>query len=247
MRLIVTGMNGTVAPALARALEQHGHQIISWDRSVNPPTDADTVRRFIEHSRPDWIAHVATGAPEWAQWIAQICAASNIGLLWTGSVSVFGDRHQPPLTVDLEPDATDDYGRYKIDCEKRVMSANPHAVVARLGWQIGDAPGSNTMVEYFTRLARENGGRVEASSRWIPSCAMLRDTAKTLAGMLSPGFAGIRHLEGNTAGWSVFQIATALNRRLNAGWNVIEVDQPARDNRMRDGRILIGQVEDALK
>ena len=36
MKALVTGMNGTVAPALASSLSKAGHTVMPWDRSVVP-------------------------------------------------------------------------------------------------------------------------------------------------------------------------------------------------------------------
>lgn len=246
MRVIITGMNGTVAPALAARLRADGDEVIAWDRVADPPVTEAATRAFIDRHAPEWVCHVATGDPAWAGWIARSCAASGIGLLWTGSVSVFGDRHRAPYSIDMEPDATDDYGRYKIECERRVLTANPRAIAARLGWQIGETPGSNNMVDYLTKLAREHGGKVEVSRRWIPSAAILKDSAEAMRGLMRFGVAGLYHLEGNIAGLSMFEIATRLNRRLGVGWAVVPADEPVRDNRMSDDRIAMGQVTDRL-
>lgn len=246
MKVIVTGMNGTVAPALARRLMLEGAEIVTWDRGRDAPETEAAVREFISRYTPDWVCHVATGAPDWAEWIARTCAGSDVRLLWTGSVSVFGEKHRPPFTTAMEPDATDDYGRYKVECEKRVRAANPDAIVARLGWQIGDAPGSNTMTNYLTNLARENGGKVEASAAWIPSCAKLDDSAGAMAELMSRGKAGLYQLEGNQHGLSLFEIASGLKKKLGTAWEVVRADEPRRDNRMKDEQVRMGQVVDWL-
>jgi dTDP-4-dehydrorhamnose reductase len=246
---LVTGMNGTVAPALAKHLVSQGADVVSWDRAVDPPTDEPAVRAFIARHRPDWVCHVATGAPEWAEWIARACAGGGPGvprLLWTGSVSVFGPQAKAPIGPDATPDATDDYGKYKIECERRVLAACPNAVVARLGWQIGEAAGSNTMTDFLTRKAAEGAGTIEASTRWIPSCAWLPDTAAALAALMRSGTPGLFHLEGNTAGKSFVEIAAGIARMLRQPWNIVPTDAPAMDNRMRDDRVSMGQVADRL-
>ena len=246
MRYLVTGMNGTVAPALARHLRTRGDDVVAWDRNTDPPESEAATRGFIERHRPDWVCHVATGAPAWAEWIARACAGAGPRLLWTGSVSVFGPNAVAPLLATTTPDAEDDYGRYKIECERRVLKACPNSVVARLGWQVGEAPGSNTMTDFLTKRAAENGGRVEASTAWTPSCAWLPDTAAAMAGLMDSGTAGVYHLEGNQAGMTLHELACAINKRLGAGWNVVATDSPRQDNRMSDARVRMGQLRGAL-
>lgn len=237
MKVIVTGMRGTVAPALARRLGERGHEVVAWDRGRVPAGDPAACRAFVADAGADWLFHVATGPPEWAETIARACADHGVGLLFTSSVSVFSDRRQGPYGVDLEPDATDDYGAYKIECERRVRGAHPGAIVARLGWQIGDAPGSNTMVDHLSR-AMERDGRIEASARWLPSCSFLADTADALCDLAERHAAGTYHLEGNP-GLSFLEVALALDRVGRRGWRVVAAEAPVLDNRMQDPRVRV--------
>ena len=246
MRILITGLRGTVAPALAAHLTHHAHTVLPWNRETDPPTDEPAVRTHIEHTRPNWICHIATGPPDWAEWIARACRDLAIPLLWTGSVSIFGNRHTPPFTPDMEPDATDDYARYKIECERRVRTANPDAVIARLGWQIGLQPGSNTMTNHLANLARDNDNRIDASTRWTPSCAFLPDTAAALASLIHQHTPGTYHLEGNTNALSFFDIATRLAHTLDMPWQITPSDTPHMDNRMTDPRLRMAQIDARL-
>jgi dTDP-4-dehydrorhamnose reductase len=47
-------------------------------------------------------------------------------------------HHQPdgPHRVGDEYNAQDAYGRYKRECEVAVLGSCPHAMVARIGWQM---------------------------------------------------------------------------------------------------------------
>ncbi|MBN8645083.1 MAG: sugar nucleotide-binding protein [Planctomycetes bacterium] len=246
MHALVTGMNGTVAPALASVLRASGWRVTPWDRSSDPVDDRAVVERVLERCRPDWVCHVATGSPDWAEWIAQWCGANRTRLMWTSTVSIYADSTPAPLGVDAPALANDDYGRYKADCERRVRGACPSALVPRLGWQIGEAPGSNTMTDYLFRTAREKDGIVEASEAWIPSTAWLGDTATAIAGLMTRGAEGPFQLEGNGAGLSMFDLATAVNRKFAAGWTIVQTRTPAMDRRMHDPRVSMGQVRDRL-
>ena len=246
MRVIVTGMGGTVAPALAEALGRGEHEIVRWDRATDPPESEERVRGFLARHTPAWVCHVATGAPEWARWIARDCRARGVGMLWTGTVSVFSPSARAPLTPGMEPDARDDYGRYKIEVERLVLGENPGAIVARLGWQIAPRPGSNSMTDFLARAAAGGSGLIHASRRWVPSCCTIEDTARALAGLMSAGAPGVYHVEGNAAGRSLFELARAIARRIGAPWRIEAVDEPERDNRMQDDRLTVGQVSAAL-
>lgn len=237
-------MNGTVGPALAQHLAGRGADVVQWDRRTMPTESFESVRAVIDRARPNWVCHIATGPVEWAEWIAHACRDLRVQLLWTGSVSVYSERAEPPLTPELAPCATDDYGRYKIECERRVRAECPEALVTRLGWQIGSEASSNTMTSYFARAAAE--GPILASTRWIPSCALLEDTADGLRQLMERCESGVFHLEGNRSGLSLFDIASRLERRGNFGWIIRPTEDPRRDNRMQDDRVVLGQIVDRL-
>lgn len=244
MHVLITGLNGTVAPVVARQLQAQGHAVTGWDRRQVPAEDAAAGAAFIAATAPDWVLHIATGDPAWAERIAAECASRRIGLLFTSSVSVFSARQPGPLTPEITPEPPDDYGRYKRDCELRVSGACPGALVARLGWQIGTAGGSNTMLDFLQRQFREHG-RISASRRWIPSCSFLEDTADAISRLLDGFPAGTYHLEGNP-GLDFFEIASRLNRLHGGEWLVEPAEEPAFANRMRDERIALRPITERL-
>lgn len=237
MKALLTGMNGTVAPALAKHLRPMGHEVVAWRRSEVSTEDFAAIRDFIVRTRPDWFFHIATGSPKWAEMIARVCAEHRIKLLYTGSVSVYAHTQQGPFAIDAKPEPNDDYGRYKLECERLVTAACPEAIVARLGWQIGHAAGSNNMIDYLTRTNREKS-RVDASAQWFPSCAFLEDTADALTRLMTSFPKGLYQLEGNP-GLSFFDITSNLNRLHGHPWNIVRTEVPVQNNRMQDPNISV--------
>ncbi len=237
-------MNGTVAPELATALEANGYVVVPWIREEVPIDDPATVREFIGNVRPDWFCHLALGSPDWAEWAAAACDEFDIGFLFTGSVSVYSPSQIGPFSIHDVPEPNDDYGRYKLECERRVRLANPDARIARLGWQIGEAPGNNNMVDYLERHQVEHG-HIDASRNWIPSCAMLADTAASLVGIIEMQPAGLYHLEGNP-GLSFLEIAESLNRLRGNPWTIVATDTPVMNNLMKDERVDVRQITETL-
>lgn len=244
MKAILTGMNGTVAPALAKLLKSHGHSVVAWDRSVVPIERREQYESFILDHKPDWFFKIATGSPDWMAGTAEVCYQNNIKYLFTGSVSVFDGGKPGPFPLDKVPDATDDYGRYKAECERRVRAVNPDAIIARLSWQIGDAPGSNNMVDFLTKANKEKG-MIEASTGWIPSCTFLVDTAEALYKLIREYPAGLYQLEGNP-GWSFYEIVTALNKLHGNPWKVVKKEEPRKDIRMVDDQVPVGKLDKRL-
>jgi len=245
MKAIVTGMNGTVAPAVASFLRSGGVQIVAWDRSILPIDDLSATSSFLERERPDVFLHVATGPPQWAETVARECGRLQIQFLFTSSVSVFSENGTGPYRPGDQPTATDDYGRYKAECERLVQGANPRAIVARLGWQIGEAPGSNNMIDYLERTAAE-AGHIDASAQWYPSCSFLPDTAAALTSLLHRHEPGIYHVNGNKD-LNFFIIVSGLNRLHGKRWDVRPGTDPARDDRMLDERVHVAAIDKRLE
>ena len=243
-KALLTGMNGTVAPVLAGRLRREGVAVSGWNRHEVPVEDAARSDALIERERPDLIVHLAMGDPAWAGWLAEAAGRRGITFVYISSVSVFDGSRSGPFPPGKEPDARDDYGRYKAECERRVKTANPSAYIARIGWQIGDRPGNNNMVDYLQKQ-QEMHGRISASSRMYHACSFLDDTADGLWRMLSELPPDLYHLEGND-GCSFFNIASGLNSKLNAGWIIEETREPAVDIRMLDDRIHLTPVSARL-
>lgn len=241
---MVTGMNGTVAPVLGKRLRAEGIEVIPWDREKVATDDLEAITAFFDEVRPHWFFQIATGSPDWIETTARICLERAIRFLHTGSVSVFSSDSQGPFTVKCSPDATDDYGRYKIECEQRVVRANPRSITARLGWQIGEAPGSNNMVDFLSNAMREKG-HIEASRAWKPSCCYLQDTAEALLRLIKDNAPGLYQVEGNP-GLSFFEIVQRLNKKDGGTWKVIPTDNPDWDNRMLDDRVKVTPITATL-
>lgn len=244
MKILITGLNGTVAPIVAKQFAEESHTIIAYNRNLTPIDNIAAISAFIEQTKPDWLFHLATGSPTWAANLAQITYSHSIPFLFTSSVSVFSDKQTGPLTINVKPEATDDYGRYKIECENIVLQANPNALVARLAWQIGDTPGSNHMVDFLHRQIAQQG-TIYASRNWYPACSFLQDTAQAIFSLVKEHSCGIYHLDANP-GFSFYQIVTALNKYLGQNWYIIPTDTPAFTNRMMDERIRVRPISERL-
>lgn len=240
MQAMVTGLNGTVAPVLAERLDSAGHQVIGWDRHLVPIDDRDVVHGFLARTRPDWVFHVATGSPDWAQWMAEACGELNVKFLYVSSVSVFSAKQQGPFKIDDIPQPDDSYGAYKLDCERRVRDVCPEALIARLGWQIGWGTTGNQMVAHLDRMHCEKG-MVSASQRWFPACSFLDDTADALCSLMETRQRGLYHVDGNP-GWSLFEIVLRLNRLRGKPWQVIPEETPAGTNRLLDPSVPVRSI-----
>jgi dTDP-4-dehydrorhamnose reductase len=254
--VLVTGLRGTVGRALQARLGRDGVRVVGWDRGAVPIDHYDTMARFVEATAPDALVHLAIASSptgrdreawlvnhEWPSELAWITRQLGIRFVHASSVMVFSGAATGPFTVDAVPDAADGYGHEKRRAEQRVHYQNPAATIARLGWQIGDAPGSNNMIDFFERETRAHG-RVGASTRWWPACSFLDDTADALARLLRAA-PGCYQLDSNER-WTFFEIAQALAAHHHGRWHVVPTEEPTQDQRMIDPRVEIASLATRL-
>lgn len=257
MKAIITGARGTVGSALAKHLLAHGHQVTAWDRDAVPIDQYQRMEDFVRRERPDVVFHLAiasrsTGRPneswlvnyEWTSELAWITRQLDVHFIFTSSVMVFTDNAKGPFTVNSVPDATQGYGHEKRMAEERTFQQNPNAVVARLGWQIGESVGSNNMIDFFEKQTAEKG-RIQASRKWYPACSFLRDTVTALMWLASAN-PGLYLVNSNTR-WNFYEIAMALNNLHGRRWNSVPNDDFVYDQRMLDPRVPIPSLQRTLR
>lgn len=233
MRVIITGMNGTVAPYAAKELMACGHTVIPWDRRAVPTDSLLKTREFLLREQAEYVLHIAMGPEQWARDMAQVCAQHGIGFLFTSTVDVLSDKNSGPYTPKDEPFSVTDYGKYKIRCEEMIKSVNPDARIVRLGWQIGREPGSNNMVDFLSKQMRDNGV-IRAGRYWYPSCSYLRDTSEAL--LTAMGLPPDTYLFNANVNMSFYEIVQTLQKE-HPDFLVEESDVLVRDDRMIDMRL----------
>lgn len=244
MKAIITGMNGTVAPYAATKLKQENYEIIPWDRQKVSTENDDEIRNFIVNENPDLFFHIALGSPEWAGKCAKICFENKIKFLFTSTVDVFGNQQKGPFETTIKAFPESDYGKSKLKTENIISEVNPEAFIVRLGWQIGYKPGSNNMIDFLEKKATEEGV-INASSKWIPSCSFLDDTADTLYNIISSKNPGLYFLNSNFE-MSFFEIVNNLKVILKKEWEIKKDDSFVFDNRMIDKRINIINLKEKI-
>jgi dTDP-4-dehydrorhamnose reductase len=240
MKLLVTGLNGTLAPILAREAASRGLSVIGWDRGAIPPEDAAASQAWLEAQRPDCIAHLATGSVDWARQLALHACRNSVPLVFTSTAMVFhrlpdGPHHSGDPRNSQEP-----YGQYKRECEDAILAAHPGACVARIGWQIDPERRGNNMLFALDQW-QEREGRVSASRAWRPACSFMEDTALALLHLLQSQAAGVRHIDSNAdEGHGFAAIAGALRQVFNrTAWRIVENEDYVHDQRLAGGGALV--------
>lgn len=256
MKAIVTGANGTVGQALKTRLEEHGWEVVPWDRKAVSIQEYWSMETFIRSVAPDAFFHLAIASKQeglhneswlvnwqWPSELAWITRQLQIPFVYTSTVLVFREDQQGPFLPETSPGATEGYGAEKRWAEERVRFQNPQAHVARLGWQIGREAGSNNMIDFLEKQQRERG-RISASRRWLPACSFLEDTADALERLVAAD-PGVYHIDSNR-GWTFHEIVTALNALRGNPWKVEPTDDFVWDQRLLELNLVMAPLTDRL-
>lgn len=243
MKILITGLNGTLAPRLAEAARAAGHQVIGWDRAAVNPDDETLAAAWLAAQAVDAVAHLGMGSARFAGFLAARCH----NLLFTSTAMVFDHEPDGPHDVADERTARDDYGRYKIDCENAILLASETPVIARIGWQIDPAqPGNNMLMALDGWQQRE--GRVAASRAWTPACSFMQDTAAALLTLIERPLPGVHHLDSNAQeGWRFDEVARALAVACGRDWSVEPNDDYRHDQRLVGGPSRLPPLSARLK
>lgn len=232
MKLLLTGVRGTVAPWVAKEAELRGWEVVAWNRNAVDPADEAASAAFLRAEAPDAIAHLAMGSEQWAGGLAAFASHRGAAMLFVSTAMVFdASQGGPHFPADIRG-ARDEYGQYKVRCEDAVMAANPSATIARIGWQISPEPvGNNMLRQLDEQNARD--GRIKASSAWRPACSFITDTAAALCDLITEQPAGPVHLDSNAQdAWTFDEVVRRLAAKYERRW-VIDVTQDyAHDQRL---------------
>lgn len=244
MKAIFTGLNGTVAPEVAKYFKLQGVEIIQYDRSVIPVDNEYEIETFLKLHQPQMFLHFAMGAPEWAGLLAKLSMKLKIKFVYISTVSVYSGKSKGPIFLSTPPDAEDNYGKYKRVSEDTVLKNNQDAYILRIGWQIGSKPGSNNMIDYLYKEMDQHG-MIKASSLWYPSCSFMEDTAVGIYDAITNHQAGIYLINSNDS-FSFYEIALKLSK-IHPIIKVQEQKDFIQDTRMIDDRIQIHKLSMRFK
>lgn len=256
-KILVTGANGTIGSVLTDFFQKKDVTVFKWDRRLVPITDYSIMEEFIRSIRPDAIFHLAIASNpvglyneswlvnyEWTSELAWIARILNIPFIFTSTAMVFSNLAKGPFTPSSIPDAPTGYGYEKRCAEQRVLYQNPKSKIVRLGWQIGNKPGSNNMIDFLDQAYKQNG-KIYASREWLPACSFIEDTVQALESIsyLSPG---IYHVDSNRK-WSFYDIVISLSIKHNDRWKVEPTTDFVYDQRLLDDKIKLPDLKKHLK
>lgn len=236
MNIVITGMNGTIAPVVANHLATLGHKIIPLNRTFVDIESKDAVFDFFKNVNPDWVLHFGLGSLEWSIRLAQLTHNNHINYMYISTVMVFdGATQQGPHHLNDIPKPIEEYGTHKYESEQAVKKENPKTYIVRLGWQIGDLPGSNQMIDFLAEEMK-NKGVIKVSKKVFPASSMLSDTAIAIQTILE--MPSDLYMVDSNDRLSLYDIVSYL-KEIHP-WIKLEEDKHSQwNNQMDDPRIKI--------
>lgn len=241
MKAIITGMKGTLAPYIYDYFNEQNVDLLIWERQHIPIDNAEAIYEFIETSNADYFLHIATGPVEWLESIIGCLIDFSIPLVYISSEAVFNGLEGPFTTQDT-PRAKDDYGHYKLTCERLVQKLyKENAYIFRLGWQIAHHTNKNNMLAYLV-----NEGHVIASSDWILSTSFMPDTAQAIYKIIKNQPPGLFHLDSNHNNMNFYELVLKLKDLFKLPITVEESHTYKHNNRLLSDQPYIRSLEDHL-
>ncbi len=204
--LLITGAGGTLASAFSRICDMRGldHSVVG--RAEMDIADPDRVAAGLAHARP-WAVINAAGFArpprpgeepgcrrdnaEGAEVLARACAERGIPLLTFSSDRVFDGLKGSPYDEGDSPNPVCAYGESKAEAERRVLEAQPDALVVRSSAFFGPWDRYNFVWLALEALA---AGRDVQARPDIVSPTYVPDLVHECLNLLIDGAGGVWHL-----------------------------------------------------
>jgi dTDP-4-dehydrorhamnose reductase len=203
MRILITGANGQLGRELQVALA--AYDVEAFGHSDLDVAEAGDVARVLAGARPDVVIHTAAltdttrceREPELAMQVnavgsenvARACAAAGASMVYVSTNEVFDGTKQTPY---LENDATgplNEYGRSKLEGERRVQRELANYFIVRTSWLYG-AGGSNFIAKV---LGWAESQRLTGVTDEISTPTWTRDLAAAIARLIETEQFGVYH------------------------------------------------------
>ncbi|MEN8257639.1 MAG: dTDP-4-dehydrorhamnose reductase [Thermodesulfobacteriota bacterium] len=185
--ILITGKNGQVGWELQRTLLPLGH-IVALDRHALDLADNESIRKAIQHIKPDVIvnaaAYTAVDKAEEEQELAMQVNGSAPGVLAEEAKQqkallihystdyVFDGNKQTPYTETDGPKPINIYGASKLAGEQAIQTIDADHVILRTSWVYGSR-GNNFLLTMLKLMKERENLRIIADQTGTPTWARL--------------------------------------------------------------------------
>ena len=211
--VVITGANGTLGRAFARACEARGLAYVALARHALDVTSTDAVRAAIERVRP-WAVINCAGFVRvddaererqacrvvnvgGATQLARACAARGVELVTFSSDLVFDGERTSPYVESDTPRPVCEYGRSKAAAEVMVLDATADALVVRTAAFFGDDDEANFLTQALRALTR--GRPFAAANDLVVSPTYVPDLVDATLDLAIDDERGVWHLANEGA------------------------------------------------
>ena len=195
MKILITGLHGTVAPVVATHAALEGHIVVPLDRDLIDIDNEQVLDNFIKEVNPDFIFHIGMGSIVFTRFLVRAAKKYHIKFLYTSTVMVFDGNGQGPFDPSIIPTPISEYGKYKYESEQVILDTLKDAYIVRLGWQIGNNTTGNQMIAQLKQEYLEKGYN-EASEQVYLACSFITESAKAILSIIKEK-PGIYHVDQN--------------------------------------------------
>lgn len=252
MRILVTGVKGQLGHDVVHELEMRGHEAIGVDIEEMDVTDAASVQTVVTDAAVEAVIHCAAYTAvdaaednvdlcrkvnaEGTRYIARVCKALNIKMMYISTDYVFNGQGTRPWEPDDEREPLNVYGQTKCEGELAVEENLEQYFIVRIAWVFG-VNGKN-FIKTMLNLGKTRDALTVVDDQ-IGSPTYTYDLARLLVDMIETDKYGRYHAT-NEGVCSWYEFACEIFKQAGIQVQVTPVDSgayPARAKRPMNSRM----------
>ncbi|NBU68868.1 MAG: dTDP-4-dehydrorhamnose reductase [Verrucomicrobia bacterium] len=218
MKVLILGAGGLTGRYLVREAKRRGMEVAAYTRQELDIAQSDAARETLAKGKPALVINAASvtsletceenpvlsrkvnaEAPE--EW-AKECGRAGVRFVHLGTDYIFDGKKSSAYLPTDPASPLSRYGKDKAEGEKRVLQANPHALIVRLAWVYGH--GGKTFMSRLPGILAERE-MVELAGGRTGSCTYAGEAARIILDLAEKGAEGIFHgVQAGTVTWKEF-------------------------------------------
>ena len=218
MKVLILGAGGLTGRYLVQEAKRRGMEVAAYTRQELDIAQPDAARETVAKVKPQLLINAASvtsleiceenpalsrkvncEAPE--EW-AKECGRASVRFVHLGTDYIFDGKKTSAYLPGDPALPLSRYGKDKAEGEKKVLRANPHALVVRLAWVFGH--GGKTFMSKLPGILAEKEA-VELAGGRTGSCTYAGEAARIILDLAEKRAQGIYHgVQVGTTTWKAF-------------------------------------------